>query len=82
MITGFFLSIVLTILQYFVSWLPDVSFPSQIVSGIVLFWSYVNLFSMLIPVSTILSVLLLSFTYLAVRLGWDAFHWLLRRRRS
>jgi len=81
MITGFFLVVLYQIVAFIVGWLPTIGFPSQITTAVVLFWGYVNLFSMVIPVQTILTVLLLALTYLAVKLGWSAGHWMLRRFR-
>jgi len=81
MIIGFFLSLFYTFISFIVGLLPTSAFPSEISSAITTFWSYVNLFSMVVPVQTIITVLGLSFTYLATLLVWDAFHWVLRRIR-
>jgi len=81
MVIGFFLSALLTVLGFVVGLLPVLAFPSQIAPAILMFWSYVNLFSMVIPVQTILTVLLLSLGYLAAKLLWDLMHWILRRVR-
>jgi len=82
MITGFFLSALLALLSFIVGLLPVIAFPPQIASAVALFWSYVNLFSMVIPVGTILTVLLLILTYESVKLIWSALHWVLRRRKQ
>lgn len=81
MITGFFLHILFVFISFIVSFLPMNTFPPQIGAGIALFWGYVNLFSMVLPVSTILTVLSLGLTYEATKLGWKLFHWVLRRIR-
>jgi len=81
MITGFFLSLLLAIVTFIVSLLPVSTFPPQIPSAVSLIWGYVNLFSMVIPVGTILAVMLLMFFYLSTKLVWAAAHWLLRRVR-
>jgi len=79
MITGFFLSILLTALSFVVGLLPVIAFPTQITAGIVWFWSYVNLFSMVIPVGTIVTLIGIMTTYYVVKLLWQLAHWALRR---
>lgn len=79
MITGFFLSILLTAVSFIVGLLPVIAFPAQITAGIVWFWSYVNLFSMVIPVQTIVTLIGVMTTYYVVKLLWQAFHWIMRR---
>lgn len=79
MITGFFLSLLYTFLSFMVGLLPTTAFPVGISSGITMFWGYVNLFSMVVPVSTIATVMGLMFGYLIVFQLWEAFHWILRR---
>lgn len=79
MIVGFFLNIVLAFVTVVIGLLPTTPFPTQISTGIIMMWGYVNLFSMVIPVETILTVIVLSILYEAGILLWHAFHWLLRR---
>jgi len=81
MITGFFLSLVLAFASFFVGLLPTIAFPTPLGDAIVLFWGYLNLFSMVIPVATILQILVLYFSYIGFYLLWQAFHWVLRRIR-
>jgi len=81
MITGFFLQLFYSFIAFVVGLLPTTAYPSGISDGIELFWSYVNLFSMVIPVQAILTVVLLSLSYAAALLLWDALHWVLRRIR-
>jgi len=79
MIVGFFLNIGLVIVNFIVNLLPTTPFPPQIPEGIIAFWGYVNLFSLVIPVSTLLTVIVFSLFYEGAILVWHAFHWLLRR---
>lgn len=81
MITGFFLQLFLSILAFIVGLLPTVGFPTQISAGILLFWSYVNLFSMVIPVGTIVLILGLMLMYQGAYLLWLFAHWIMRRFR-
>lgn len=82
MITGFFLSLFYTLIAFIVGLLPTTAYPSGISDGIELFWGYIQLFSLLIPVTTLLTIVGLSLSYYAALLLWDAMHWLMRRIRN
>ena len=79
MIVGIFIQILSVSILFILSLLPVSAFPTAVTNAVLLFWSYVNLFSMVIPVGTLLTVLLLAFGYLAAKYGWLFFHWVLRR---
>jgi len=79
MITGFFISVFASILSFVVGFLPTIAFPTEITAAVLYIWSFVNLFSMVIPVQTILTVMLLMFSYYGIIFLWDAGHWLIRR---
>jgi len=81
MLTTTFLNFIFYAIMLVIGLLPVVLFPTEIVSGIQLFWSYMNLFAMVIPVGAILTVLVLSFFYRNAHLVWKFGHWILRRLR-
>lgn len=79
MITGFFLTLLLTFITFVVGFLPTTAFPAAFETSINLIWGYVNLFSMVVPVSTITTLLGIVMSYYTALFAWDAFHWVLRR---
>lgn len=81
MIIGFFLQLLLTALQFVVNLLPVSEFPATISNGVTTFWGYVNLFSMVIPVGTILAALIVIIFYDLAKFGWLFAHWVLKRLR-
>lgn len=81
MITGFFLSLLLTVATFIVGLLPTYAFPTAISNAITTFWSYVNLFSLVIPVGTIAVCIGIMTLFYGVEFLWQAAHWVLRRFR-
>lgn len=81
MIVGAFLSILLSALTFIVGLLPVIAFPTQITSAFLTIWGYVNLFSMVIPVGTLVTIIGLSLTYEVTKLLWKLVHWIMRRVR-
>lgn len=57
MITGFFLGIGVSILQFFVDLLPVIAFPSNWLTSISLFWGIANTMNFLVPLSTLVTIL-------------------------
>jgi len=57
MIVGFFLSILTTLIVFFVGLLPIIAFPASVTSAISLVWGYINAMSFLLPVTTLLQIL-------------------------
>jgi len=78
MITGFFLQIGLTLLQFFVGLLPlatgSFAFPTGITSAIQTIWYYINSVSFLLPVSTLLSALTIAMLFHGTLLLWRLAH--------
>lgn len=70
MITGFFLSVGLAVLQFFVGLLPVSAFPSSITAAIQTVWYYINAVSFLLPVDTLLTVLGLAMLFHGTLLTW------------
>jgi len=79
MIIGFFLQLLYGALSLIVSLMPTYAFPTQISTGITTFWGYVNLFSMVIPVSTIAACFVIMTVFYTAEFAWQAAHWILRR---
>jgi len=74
MITGFFLQIFYTILEFFLNLLPVAPFPTEIGSAIAQTWGYIQAWSFLFPVSTLLAALGIAFTYHAAIFVWHLSH--------
>lgn len=70
MITGFILSIFYSFLAFFIGLLPVIAFPSEITNAISTLWGYINAWSFLFPVSTLLAALTIAFVYHGVVLAW------------
>jgi len=74
MITGFFLNVFYAVINFFVGLLPITVFPAEVSSAIAGAWYYINALSFLLPVGTILTVLLLAFTFHAAIWLWRMIH--------
>jgi len=77
MITGFFIQIIAAVVLFALAILPTGDLPSGITDALVLIWSYINMFSFLFPVDTLLSVLLLAFLYHGILLLFDMALWVI-----
>jgi len=71
MITGFFLQIGYTLVAFFVGLLPVIAMPSGWTNAISLIWYYLNSFSFLFPVSTLVQVLTFAIIFHVALLGYD-----------
>jgi len=71
MITGFLLSILYTVIAFFVGLLPIIAMPSGWTDALSLIWSYLNSFSFLFPVATLVSVLVFAVAFHLVLLTYD-----------
>lgn len=74
MIVGFFLNIGYTIANFFVSLLPTVDFPSEISGALATVWGYVNEFSFIFPVGTLLTILGLAMAFHVAVMLWNLIH--------
>jgi len=74
MITGFFLSIFYAFALFFVNLLPTIAYPTAIASSIVLVVGYMNAANFIFPVSTLITVLGLAFSYHGAILLWRLMH--------
>lgn len=82
MITGFFLNIGLTLITYFVNLLPVRPFPTEIAGAITAIVGYMNAFSFIFPVGTLLTVLGLALTFHLTVILWNFSHLVLRYLRG
>jgi len=71
MITGFLMQMGFAIINFFVGLLPTVAMPSGWTDALALIWSYINMFSFLIPVGTFVSVLSFAVSFHLILLGYD-----------
>jgi len=62
MITGFFISLLTTIVGFFLSLLPTIDLPTGWTDSITLVWGYINAASFLFPITTLLTILSLVVT--------------------
>lgn len=71
MITGFLLQILYTVVAFFVAVLPIIAMPTGWTDALTLIWSYLNSFSFLFPVGTLVSVLGFAVAFHLTLLGYD-----------
>jgi len=74
MIVGFFLDIIYTFVAFFVNLLPMTAYPQSLADSIRTAWYYINALSFLLPMSTILTVLVLAMSFHVAVLLWRLAH--------
>jgi len=57
MIIGFFLTILVAVLTFFLSILPVIPIPQGWLDAVTLIWGYINSMSFLLPIATLLQIL-------------------------
>jgi len=78
MIIGFLLNIAYNFLTFMVGLLPlGGSIPTEWTSALLAVWGYINAFSFIIPVDTLLLCLGIAMTFHLFIFGWKGLHWLL-----
>jgi len=82
MITGFFLSLFLSLASFFVALLPSVAFPASLSAAISTAFGYLNMFSYLFPVATLLTVIGFALLYYIVVFGLDISLWVIHLVRG
>jgi len=82
MITGFFLKILYVLISFFVGLLPVAVFPTEITVAINTVWYYINGFSWLFPLGTLLSVITVATLFPATIIFWRYGHLVLRYLRG
>lgn len=77
MITGFFLEIVYQFINFLIGLLPlGESIPQTWINGVYTIWSYINSFSFIVPVNTLVSVLAIAVTFHLFIFAWKGLHWI------
>jgi len=79
MITNFLLSILSAFVNGVVSFLPVGSLPTEISSALATMWGYVNLFSYVVAVDTLIQVVGLVLVFDLVVMAWHFINWIIRK---
>jgi len=80
MIIGFLLSLPGYLLQAIIAILPSGEpMPTPWINGVYTIWEYIESFSFIVPVSTLLTVLGLALTFHLAIFGFKAFHWIITK---
>jgi len=80
MLLSFLFSIPAYMAQALLLVLPSSSgFPQQWLDGIATIWSYVNIFSFIVPVQMLVLCLGIAMTFHIVILGFKLFHWFITK---
>jgi len=78
MITGFILTIIYYFIAFLVGLLPLGSdFPASWVVAVNQIWGYINAFSFIVPVSTLVYVLGIAISFHLFIFAWKVIHWVL-----
>jgi len=77
MIIGFLLNVIYAFIAFLLGLLPSgSSLPSEWVSAVYSIWGYINSFSFIVPVTTLVLALSIAMGFHLFVLGWKALHWL------
>jgi len=79
MITSFFLIFLGNFLTGLFSLLPSGALPAQVSLSLTSVWGFVNAFSYVLAVDTLLQVLLLAIVFDIVVLLWHVLQWIIRK---
>lgn len=79
MIISFFLSILFLLVNGVVSLLPVGELPVAFGTSVASIWGYVNVFSYVIAVSTLIQVVVLYIGFDLVVLLWHVVNWIIRK---
>jgi hypothetical protein len=71
MISGFFLLIFFVLIDFFIGLLPVFDIPSEVLQAFALGWGYMQSFSWLFPITTLVSVLSVAVFFHVSLLGYD-----------
>jgi len=82
MITSFFLQVAFAFVSWVVGLLPVVAVPSDVLDSFNAVWGYVNEFSFLFPVSSLVAVLGIVMVYYIAILAWDIGLWIIHLFRG
>jgi len=79
MISTFILTILHAFLGFIVGLLPTGSLPSSISSSLTNIWGFVNAFSYVIALDTLIQVVALAIAFDLVVLLWHVVQWIIRK---
>jgi len=79
MIVSFFLQVLYALVSTLVNFLPTGGLPASIETSLISVWGYVNAFSYVIALSTLIQVLLLYIAFDLVVLLWHLIQWIIRK---
>jgi len=79
MITTFLLQILSSFLNFIVGLLPTGNLPTAISSSITSIWGYVNAFSYVVAVQTLIQVVVLVIAFDIGMLLWHLIQWIIRK---
>jgi len=82
MITGFLLSVLYALIAFFIALLPATAIPTAALTAIVSLVGFINAYSFLFPVSTLLTVLGVVMTYYITMLVFDTGLWIIHLIRG
>jgi len=79
MISSFFLTIFYGLLNLLVGFLPTGNLPTQIVSALSYFFGVANLFSYVIPITTIFQAIVVVIAFDGIIMLWHFINWIIRK---
>jgi len=80
MLIEILLTVILYVVRAIFSILPRGGvFPTQFTDGISTLWYYVRSFDFIVPVDAIVQCLGIALGWIAFRLFWDLFHWIIKK---
>jgi len=80
MIFSFLISIPAFLLQALISVLPDGGeIPTEFVEGVAEIWGYINAFSFIVPIDTLLWCLGIAMFFHVAIFSFKAFHWIITK---
>lgn len=82
MITGFLLQIFYVLITFFFSFLPAITLPSGVTSAITTAFGFMNQFTFLFPLATLLSVVVIAISFHLALLTFDFVIWLIHLLRG
>jgi len=82
MITGFLLQVLYAFFTFFIGLLPVIDIPSNVEQAFTTVFAYLNMFSFIVPVGTLLTVLGIVLAYYVAILLLDISLWLIHLVRG
>jgi len=82
MITSFLLGLLISILSWAVSWLPIWDLPIEFTNAIATVWGYMNAFSFMWPVGSMVLLFAVVSVYYGAMLAFDITLWIIHLFRG